>query len=350
MKLVVSGVVTLGAALLCIYETYTDLRDVFCPEKSRLAKSIRSQLPYPDEAPDVAELFARVDQDIRANGIWFDRVAIGNEWVLGDEAAFIPRIRGVFPRNEMKMRVSGNRSQTYRIVQLWLVDDRKQTQCTDLRSPSELDMAVKCLRLRCPEAFFSEYKKLYDFVGKSEEDWQAMDRDFRARRDARLEQIAQRERQGSAPVSDTPKPQETVRLAREALAEQFAELKEQFQSAEESQVQGRLTLSDSTGVTRDYNSFTRRDVELAAEGLSNGKYTVAVLFFGSRYMYLKAGDQNDGRVTVNASRLQEGKFRIFETKCTDGQASRWLLEFYEGNFTPDFSQWKDITRKLKNIR
>ena len=34
----------------------------------RLAKSIRSQLPYPDEAPPVEELFAMVDRDIQANG------------------------------------------------------------------------------------------------------------------------------------------------------------------------------------------------------------------------------------------------------------------------------------------
>ena len=33
----------------------------------------------------------------------------------------------------------------------------------------------------------------------------------------------------------------------------------------------RLSLSDRTGATRDYESFTRRDVELAGEGLAGGK-------------------------------------------------------------------------------
>lgn len=347
VMLIVCAILASGAALLCVYETYTCLRDALCPAKSRLAKSIRSQLPYPDEAPDVAELFARVDQDIQENGMWFDRVAIGKEWVLGDEAASIPRIRGVFPRDKIKTHVSTSRSRITRIVQLWLVDDRRQTQCTDLRSPSELEMAVKCLRLRCPEAFFSDYNKLSAFAGKTDEDWQAMERDFRARRDCRLAQEEERKRQGSAPASAIPKPQETIHLTQEAVAEQFAGLKEQLRTAGEPQARGRLTLSDRTGITRDYDSFTHRDVELAGKGLCEGRYTVAALFFGPSYIYLKAGDQTDGRITVNASSLDSDRLRVFETKCTDRQARQWLLELYEGNFTPDFSKWKDITKKLR---
>ena len=80
--------------LCCLYETYTDLRDAFFPAKSRLARSIRSQLPYPDEAPPVEELFAMVDRDIQENGQWFGRVAIGEEWVFGDDVSAISRIRG----------------------------------------------------------------------------------------------------------------------------------------------------------------------------------------------------------------------------------------------------------------
>ena len=42
------------------------------------------------------ELFAIVDKDIRENGQWFDKVAVGKEWVLGDMASYIPRIRVFF--------------------------------------------------------------------------------------------------------------------------------------------------------------------------------------------------------------------------------------------------------------
>lgn len=225
------GVLALGAALLCVYEAYTDLRDALCPAKSRLAKSIRSQLPYPDEAPDVAELFARVDRDIEKNGMWFDRVAIGNEWVLGDDASFIPRIRGVFPRNEVKTNVSGNRVRSTRIVQLWLVDDRRQTQCTELRNPGELDMAVQCLHLRSPEAYFSGYNQMSRFVGKTDEEWQAMDRDFRARREQRLARAAEAESGGTSD-SDAPGPRETTDRAREIAAEQFDGLRQRLRNAQ----------------------------------------------------------------------------------------------------------------------
>lgn len=66
-----------------MYEGYIGLRDALCPDKSSLAKSIRSQMPYSDGNYNAKELFAIVDKDIMENGLWFDRVAVGNEWVLG---------------------------------------------------------------------------------------------------------------------------------------------------------------------------------------------------------------------------------------------------------------------------
>lgn len=327
---VFSAVLCLGGAALCAAETYMDLRDAFFPAKSRLAQSIRSQLPYPEEAPDVAELFAMVDRDIRENGQWFDRVAIGGEWVLGDDVSSIARIRGVFPRDEIKVRYTNGRRQSARIVELYIVDDRRQIQTTGLRNPEELKAAVNCLRLRVPEAYFADHSGMTEFMSRSEEEWQAAERSFRSRRDQRLarQEEQERERAGSAEFEfrwqPAPQPERPRRQAR-----------------------ARLSLSDRTGATREYDSFTRRDVELAGEGLSGGKYTVAALFAGPRYLYLKAGDKSDGRVTVNASRPDPDKLRVFETKCTDRQARAWLLEMFEGMFDPDFSQWKDVTKKLE---
>jgi len=177
----------------CLYETYTVLRDAFFPAKSRLARSIRAQLPYPDEAPPVEELFAMVDRDIEANGQWFDRVAIGKEWVLGDEVTAISRIRGVFPRDEIKVRYVNGRRQSARVIELHIVDDRRQVQVTGLRSPSELQMAVTCLRLRAPEAHFDDHSHITRFLDRPEEDWQAMERDYCRRRDRRLAEEEERE-------------------------------------------------------------------------------------------------------------------------------------------------------------
>lgn len=323
---IVSGGGFLLFAGCCLYETVTDLRDALFPAKSKLAKSIRSQLPYPDEAPPLEELFAMVDRDIQANGQWFDRVAIGKEWVLGDEVSSIARIRGVFPRDEIKVHYTNGRRQSARVVELYIVDDRRQIQATGLRRPDELQAAVNCLRLRAPEAFFDSYEHMSDFTGQSEEEWQATERSYRRRRDQRLaqeeEQERLRDRSGAVYV---PPVQQQVRQ----------------------QSRAKLVYSDRTGATREFSSFTRRDVELAGEGLAEGKYTVAALFAGPRYLYLKAGDKLDGRVTVNASRPDPDKLRVFETKCTDRQAQEWLLEMFEGLFDPDFSQWKDITKQLE---
>ena len=322
---IVSGGAFVLFAGCFLYETYTDLRDAFCPAKSRLARSIRSQLPYPDEAPPVEELFAMVDKDIEANGQWFDRVAIGKEWVLGDDVSSIARIRGVFARDEIKTHYANGRRQSARIIELYIVDDRRQVQTTGMRKPAELQAAVACLRLRAPEAHFDDHACMARFLDCTEEEWQSRERSFQRRRDQRLAEEAERERlrdtSGNIYIPPAQQPQ------RQALR--------------------RLSLSDKTGATRTYDSFTRRDVELAGEGLSEGKYTVVALFAGPRYLHLKAGGQLDGRVTVNASRPDPDKLRVFETKCTDRQAQEWLIQMFEGTFSPDFSQWKDITRMME---
>ncbi|MCI8303658.1 MAG: hypothetical protein HFF52_03425 [Lawsonibacter sp.] len=419
-----------------VIETYMDLRDALCPARSRLANSIRSQLPYPDEAPPVEELFAMVDRDIRENGQWFDRVAIGKEWVFGDDVTSIDRIRGVFPRDEIKVHYSNGRRQSARIIELYIVDDRRQIQSTGLRKPAELQAAVNCLRLRAPEAYFASHNEMANFTSQSDEEWQALESSYRRRRDKRLASRAEQERYSAGsnaefvlidlqgrrtsrfdrrtvedqltglnsqgdhfalePVELIPAPglsgvnfsrlecgitnrgltliavlrtaggdyQSVCRPTSEQEAWQaFAGLLERkqvpnlsgWQPLQEAgrprqQSRARLSLSDRTGATRDYDSFTRRDVELAGEGLSSGRYTVVALFAGPRYLYLKAGDQSDGRVTANASRPDPDKLRVFETKCTDRQAREWLLQMSEGTFAPDFSQWKDITKQLEKSK
>jgi len=180
--LIVCGIVSLGASLLCVYETCTDLRDAFFPGKSRLARSIRSQLPYPDEAPEVKELFAMVDRDIRENGQWFDRVAVGREWVLGDDVSSISRIRVVSGRNEVVHRHINGRIQTAQIIELYILDDRQQVQSTGLRNPSELDALLTCLKLRAPEVLFRPYREFSDYCTKTEEEWQSLLREYNARK------------------------------------------------------------------------------------------------------------------------------------------------------------------------
>ena len=185
IKLAAAGLLAVGGLLVAGYLAYTGLRDAFCPEKSQLARSIRQQLPYPEEAPPVKELFAMVDEDVRQNGQWFGRLAVGREWILGDEVSYIPRIRGVFWRDETRTRRSGNRVTTTRILQLWILDDRQQCRPTDLRQPKELQAALDCLRQRIPAAVFAKYdsREYNDCIHADEQQWYFMEREFERRKE-----------------------------------------------------------------------------------------------------------------------------------------------------------------------
>ena len=130
-----------------------------------------------------------VDDDLRRNGRWFGKLAVGSEWILGDEVSYIPRIRGVFWRDEIRTRRSGNRVTTTRILQLWILDDRRQCRSTDLRQPKELQAALDCLRQRVPAAVFAKYdsREYTDCIHADEQQWYFMEQEFE-RRKTRLEQ------------------------------------------------------------------------------------------------------------------------------------------------------------------
>lgn len=178
----VAGVV---AILVGIFLAYRSLRDALVPEKSALAQSIRDQLPYPEEAPAVKELFAMVDQDLKANGQWCGKLGVGKEWVLGDAVSRISRIRGVFSRVERHTRHAGKRTQVTYIYEIRIVDDRRELQVTSLRSKQEVEQAMDCLRRRAPAAVFGVYdsKEYQDLLyAKEEEQQYAQERAYRQRK------------------------------------------------------------------------------------------------------------------------------------------------------------------------
>ena len=183
-----------AAILLGLFLAYRSLRDALAPEKSALAQSIRNQLPYPDEAPPVKELFAMVDQDLKANGQWCGKLGVGKEWVLGDEVSSIPRIRGVFSRVERHTRHSGNRTRVTYTYELWIVDDRRERQITFLKSEHELEEAMDCLRRRAPAAVFGVYdSKEYQDLVYTKDDMQqyAQERAYQQRKAQQGEQARQ---------------------------------------------------------------------------------------------------------------------------------------------------------------
>lgn len=172
---------------------YAALRDTFFPEKSALARSIRSQLPYPEEAPPVAELFAMVDGDLREHGRWFGPVGIGQEWVLGDGVNKIDRIRGIFVVNELHQHHTQTGVRTSRNMELVLIDDRWQRTATSFNDLKDLQAAAECLHLRVPEAAWGSNGANMDFWTMDESAREDFERNFRQQQARRASEAAQRE-------------------------------------------------------------------------------------------------------------------------------------------------------------
>lgn len=189
-----------GAILIGLFLAYRSLRDALHPEKSALAQSIRDQLSYPDEAPPVKELFAMVDQDLKQNGQWCGKLGVGKEWVLGDKISRIPRIRGIFGRVERHTRHAGERTVIKHLYEIWIVDDQQRRQVTSLKSQTELEEALDCLRRRVPAAVFGSYgsKEYNNLVYSKEDELQyAQERAYRERA-ARFEEQSRREQEQQA--------------------------------------------------------------------------------------------------------------------------------------------------------
>ncbi|MCM1236388.1 MAG: hypothetical protein NC489_40425 [Ruminococcus flavefaciens] len=197
--LIACGVAGVLLLLLGLYMEYHGAKDTFFPEKSNLAESIRGQLPYPDEAPPVKELFAMVDSDLKEHGQWFDSMGIGREWVLGDLVNRIDRIRGIFVVDEIQRRHSGGHTTTARVLELVLIDNRRQIHSTTFKSPDELRAAADCLALKVPGAKRGANSQWADFLDVDDTQWEDFEQEFRRGKARRASAEVQREALGRGP-------------------------------------------------------------------------------------------------------------------------------------------------------
>ena len=196
MDYVTLAVCGVGGPLLFIagvYLVYVAIRDTFFPEKSTLAKSIREQLPYPDDAPPVDKLFAMVDEDLKENGLWFASVGIGKEWVLGDKVNKIDRIRGIFVVNEIHRHHTETGIRTNRTMELVLIDDRWQRNVTSFNSLKELQAAADYLALQVPDARRGVNGANMEFWNMKEEEQENFEREFRQKQSLRASGQMQQE-------------------------------------------------------------------------------------------------------------------------------------------------------------
>ena len=319
--------VGLAFAAACVWAVYTGVRDAFFPEKSKLAKSIRSQLPFPDEAPPVEELFAMVDNDIRDNGLWFDRVAVGKEWVLGDEVSYIPRIRVVFGRDEIEHHHSGNRTTTTRIIQVYIMDDRHQVQISDLKDPNELPMLLDCLKLRAPDALFKPYAQYTDYLTMDDGEWDSLERDFRSRKAKRAsEEVRAAQQPGQDMVLTLHNGSATSRVTADLVRRTLRDAIRQAQEQDDDECFFNLT----PGRPPERDGVFWSDMQCAVFGSQKNEYRELVYGLWI-YLVLVPVPGPDGKPVRNSVQLE----------CTPEQAEAILLSWLQGE-VPDLRSWEEI--------
>lgn len=379
-----------------------------------------------------------VDEDLKANAQWFGSVGIGREWVLGDLATRIDRIRGIFTIDEIHQHRTQTGTRTSRTLQLVLIDDRWQRHTTSFTQPQELKAAADCLALRVPEAARgAQYTGFWTMDESAREDFE---REFRQKRNLRASEEARREalrggpqdmilrRDGDvtsrvdqslveealeycladgAPFTLTPSrpiPQgdrqyrelraerrdgrlfltlipasasgggdvgmgrsmemsqarevtalwlqgQVPDLAQWTLGRVYApeNLAPAAQLRQAAAGKAKLYLVRANGLSETHTAFTEEDVAVAAEGLVDGSYQVVEVTQPEGYLWIRAGagDQTDGRCTVEATRPDAGALRFFRTKMAPRQAAAWVRGYPRGEFLPTEGEWKDFTKQVK---
>lgn len=433
--LVVSGG---GSVLLCIvgiYLGYVAVRDTFFPARSALAQSIRNQLPHPQEAPDVAQLFGMVDNDLAQNGLWFGPVGVGREWVLGDAANKIDRIRGIFVIDELHHHHTETGNRTTRNMELVLVDDCWRRTSTRFNSIKNLRDAADCLALRCPDAVRGTNGDSSAFMAMDESARQAFEWDFHQKQSQRASERLQQEVMGNISQDMILKAGRNVtsRVTEELVEEHLrrcldgelagfsltptrpgvaaggslralhvsvadgnlwlmAELQEHpgygpakrvdkpearrilsdwlckrppdtegwelrqldfaktqgRQERREQEPQARLSLLYASGAAENHTTFTREDVEIAADGIVDGTYQLADLTHPGGYMWIRvtAGNKSDGRCTVEATRPEGAQLGFYMAKMSPPEAAAWLKGYPDGRFLPGGPEWKKIKKPI----
>ncbi len=443
VTLAVSGGGAVFLLALGIGLGYVGVRDAFFPEKGTLARSIRNQLPFPDGAPPVGELFAMVDDDLKENGVWFGEAGIGKEWVLGDEANRIDRIRGIFTVDKIRRNSTQTGSRTTRILELVLIDNRWHKSVTDFKDPQDLRDAAEYLALRVPDAVRGVNDQYGDFLGKNDVERDNFEREFLQKQNRRaseqalkkagsdgaqemileaadgtatsrvtlslVEEHLQRCLSGEEPffVLTPTRPAEAgdqafralhcyaqeenagteqVMLAAEPVSDagngtlfrvlvadrwEAKKILEGWLKRQAPDVTGwqlamrtgesqnertdfrqrpraRLSLVLKSGAAENHMTFTGEDVQVAADGLADGAYQLVDLTLPQGYLWIRAtaGDQTDGRCTVEATWPDGAVLRFYSTKMSPREAASWLTGYPDGAYQPGGKGWKDCTKQM----
>lgn len=97
----------------------------------------------------------------------------------------------------------------------------------------------------------------------------------------------------------------------------------------------------------EHKFFSARDVELAAEGIHEGRYLKAVLELGAQAIELFPGLQNDLLVVWRTNNTPDGESRFLAKTGTVTQVKFWLVNYLYHGLPGEMSGWSDVTEQIR---
>jgi hypothetical protein len=97
----------------------------------------------------------------------------------------------------------------------------------------------------------------------------------------------------------------------------------------------------------EHKFFSARDVELAIEGIHEGKYTKVFMERGTQALDFFPGVQNDLMVIWCTNNTGKGNTRFLAQEGTVTQVKFWLVNYLNQGFFEEMSGWADITDQIE---
>ncbi len=97
----------------------------------------------------------------------------------------------------------------------------------------------------------------------------------------------------------------------------------------------------------EHNFFSTRDVELAIEGIHEGKYTKVFINWGTQALDFFPGVQNDLMVIWCTNNTGKGNIRFLAKEGTVTQVKFWLVNYLNSGVFEEMNGWADITGQIE---
>ena len=123
----------------------------------------------------------------------------------------------------------------------------------------------------------------------------------------------------------------------------------QLQREQKGQVRGWYQLLVIFGESwhDEHNFFSTRDVELAIEGIHEGKYTKVFMNWGTQALDFFPGVQNDLMVIWCTNNTGKGNTRFLAKEGTVTQVKFWLVNYLKSGVFEEMSGWADVTAQIE---